>query len=292
MDRQLVSLYKAFDKVKPSINHLRVWGCKCYSFLLTKLLPQGSRKAKLTNRSRIYVFIGYVDTTSSQQQLQAPNLKTTIKAYTVKFAEDIKGGTIDLNLDVQTRNKLLERKPRGRPPKVSIIISINAVILPIVAKSEVQPLIQSKDAKIQPKIFQAENLSISGKQTVEPLLQRFVHVAIPKRGRDADTDNEDEDSYQNKISKANIALILALAAIVDLDKKEENEKIAQAIICIDLQDRPGTIPTPLIYKQAVNHPIQGNEQKKAITIEIIALILNGIQEIIFLSKDANIVTSK
>ena len=82
-----------------------------------------------------------------------------------------------------------------------------------------------------------------------------MHVAIPKRGRDADTDNEDEDSYRNKISKANIALILALAAIVDLDKKEENEEIAWAIIYTDLQDRPGAIPTPLIYKQAVNHPI-------------------------------------
>ena len=51
-------------------------------------------------------------------------------------------------------------------------------------------------------------------------------MAILKRGRDADTDNEDEDFYRNKISKANIALILALAAIVDLDKKEENEEIA------------------------------------------------------------------
>ena len=64
-------------------------------------------------------------------------MKTTIKAYTVKFAEDIKGGTIDLNLDVQTRNKLLERKPRGRPPKAPIVVSINAAILPVVAKSEV-----------------------------------------------------------------------------------------------------------------------------------------------------------
>ena len=65
INRQLVSLYKAFDKVKPLINHLRVWGCKYYSFLPTKLLPQGSRKDKLTDRSRIYVFIGYVDNTSS-----------------------------------------------------------------------------------------------------------------------------------------------------------------------------------------------------------------------------------
>ena len=65
INRQLVSPCEAFDKVKPSINHLRVWGCKCYSFLPTKLLPQGSRKDKLTDRSRTCVFIGYVDNTSS-----------------------------------------------------------------------------------------------------------------------------------------------------------------------------------------------------------------------------------
>ena len=65
INRQLVSPYEAFNKIKPLINYLRVWGCKCYSFLLTKLIPQGSRKDKLTDRSRIYVFIGYVDNTSS-----------------------------------------------------------------------------------------------------------------------------------------------------------------------------------------------------------------------------------
>ena len=139
INRQLVSPCEAFDKVKPSINHLRVWGCKCYSFLPTKSLPQGSRKDKLTDRSRTCVFIGYVDNTSSQWQLWAPDLKTTIKAHTVKFAEDIKGGTIDLNLDVQTRNKLPERKPRGRPPKAPVVASINAAVPPVVAESEVQP---------------------------------------------------------------------------------------------------------------------------------------------------------
>ena len=34
------------------------------------------------------------------------------------------------------------------------------------------------------------------------------------------------NSYRNKISKANIALVIALAAIVDLDKDKENEEIA------------------------------------------------------------------
>ena len=66
-------------------------------------------------------------------------MKSTIKAYTVKFAEDIKGGTIDLNLSVETRNAPAVRRPRGRPPKAPIAASNIASISPVIAKSEVQP---------------------------------------------------------------------------------------------------------------------------------------------------------
>ena len=66
-------------------------------------------------------------------------MKAVIKAYSVKFAEDVKGGTIDLNLDVQTRNKLLERRPRGRPLKAPVVASTNAAALLVDAKAEIQP---------------------------------------------------------------------------------------------------------------------------------------------------------
>ena len=154
-------------------------------------------------------------------------MRTTIKAHSIRFAEDIKSGTIDLNLDVQTRNKLLERKPRGRPPRAPVAAPTNTAVP--AAEAEVQPEVP----EVQSKVLYAENLSISSQtQTAEPLPagprpapQRFMHVTIPKRGRDPDTDNDDEDSYRNKISKANTALVLALAAIVDPDKDEENEEI-------------------------------------------------------------------
>ena len=61
-----------------------------------------------------------------------------LTVYSIKFAEDVKGGTIDLNLDVQTRNKLPERRPRGRPLKAPIIISTNAGALLVDAKAEIQ----------------------------------------------------------------------------------------------------------------------------------------------------------
>ena len=66
-------------------------------------------------------------------------MKSTIKAHAVKFAEDIKGGTIDLNLSVETRNAPAVRRPRGRPPKAPVAVSNIAPVPPVIAESEVQP---------------------------------------------------------------------------------------------------------------------------------------------------------
>ena len=64
-----------------------------------------------------------------------PYISTT---YSIKFAEDVKGGTVDFNLNVQTRNKLPERRPRGRPLKVPIVVSTNAAAPLVDAKAEIQ----------------------------------------------------------------------------------------------------------------------------------------------------------
>ena len=49
----------------------------------------------------------------------------------------------------------------------------------------------------------------------------------------SDTDDKDEDSYRNKISKANMALILSLAAVVDPDDNKEDAETAWATIYTD-----------------------------------------------------------
>ena len=130
-----------------------------YSFLPIKSLPKGSRTDKLIDRSRTGVFVGYIDDTDTIYRIQAPNIKAVIKAYSIKFAEDVKGGTIDLNLNVQTRNKLPERRPRGRPLKAPIVVSTNAAALLVDAEAEIQLPPQAKNAKVQPEIPEAGNLS-------------------------------------------------------------------------------------------------------------------------------------
>jgi hypothetical protein len=52
-----------FEGVKPSIDHIRTWGSKCYSYVNPKSLPTHGRQDKLMDRGRVAVFIGYSEET-------------------------------------------------------------------------------------------------------------------------------------------------------------------------------------------------------------------------------------
>ena len=108
---------EAFTGVKPSIDHIRVWGCKCYSYVDPRSIPSGDKSGKLTDKGRRCVFLGYVEGTVKQFLMWAPDMKAVIRGHSVRFAEDEKGGSMELNLAVQTSNKLPTRKPVGRPRK-------------------------------------------------------------------------------------------------------------------------------------------------------------------------------
>ena len=102
-----------------SIEHIRTFGCKCYSYIDPKSLPAYGRKDKLMPRARTCIFMGYVDETTKQYKVYAPDLRTTIRSSVVDFEEETKGGSIDLNLPGEhpqgTPNVLTTRNPVGRP---------------------------------------------------------------------------------------------------------------------------------------------------------------------------------
>jgi len=66
IDGQPTTPIEAFTRVEPSIDHIRVWGCKCYSYIDPKSFPTDSRKDKFMDRGRECVFLGYVNDTDSQ----------------------------------------------------------------------------------------------------------------------------------------------------------------------------------------------------------------------------------
>ena len=78
---------QAFTGIKPSVDHLRVWGCKCYSHVDTRSLPSGSRTDKFVNTGRPCVFMGYDENTTSQYLMWAPDRQEVIKHHKVVFSE-------------------------------------------------------------------------------------------------------------------------------------------------------------------------------------------------------------
>ncbi|KAI0995920.1 hypothetical protein K3495_g12264 [Podosphaera aphanis] len=89
--------------VTPSIDHIKVWGSKCYTYIDPKTIPAGQRHDKLVNTGKVGVFVGYTSTTKQ------------LRVYS--------RGSIDLRLrncvagPKGTPNVIPDRKPRGRPKK-------------------------------------------------------------------------------------------------------------------------------------------------------------------------------
>jgi hypothetical protein len=53
----------AWTAVTLLIDHIRVWGSKCDSYINPKTIPATQRHDKLVNTGRIGVFVGYTTTT-------------------------------------------------------------------------------------------------------------------------------------------------------------------------------------------------------------------------------------
>jgi hypothetical protein len=124
----MFSLEEAFmgQKGQISIKHIKVFSCKCYSYVDPKSLPAKGRKDKLMLQGRTCVFMGYVNETTKQHKVYAPDLRMTIRSSVVDFEEETKGGTVDLNLLGEhpqgTPNVLTVRKPVGRPKELLLLV--------------------------------------------------------------------------------------------------------------------------------------------------------------------------
>ena len=94
----VVSPQEAFTGATPSIDHMRVWGSKCCSYVNPKTIPLGQRHDKLVNPGRIGVFMGFSETTHKHFKVYSPELGYTSRSSRVDIFENVKGGTIDLKL--------------------------------------------------------------------------------------------------------------------------------------------------------------------------------------------------
>ena len=141
LEGEVLTPEEAFSGKRPDINHLRVWGSKCFSYINPKSLPAKTRHDKFMDRGRIAVFMGYVETTIKLYRVYAPDLGYVTVTSVINVDEDTPGGDVDLNLRTTTMNQnrqgtvneLPIRRPRGRPSGVTIASGItmpNVQVLP------------------------------------------------------------------------------------------------------------------------------------------------------------------
>jgi len=296
IDGVKVSPEEAFTGTKPSIDHIKVWGCKVISYLNPKSLPQSGRQDKLMDRGRIGVFLGYIKGTDKQWRLWAPDMRKVIVSSVVKFFENDQGGQIDLKLPIQSlSNQAPQRRPVGRPRQMPYQDKT-----PIVQDSQEPEPVQEQEAPIQEQeepiqeqeepIQEQEEPIQEQEEPVESLkldksTRRFLsHVEIqaPRKRQRADN-SFDPDEPLSKIQRAFISNEI-------LELFQDQDEIEEAWLARP-EDRL-EIAIPASYSQAVNDPTWGQMWKEAIDLEITALASNSTWEITTAPRGSNIISSR
>jgi head-tail adaptor len=119
VDGMRITPKETWTQTKPSIDHIRVWGCKCYFYVNPKSLPASERQDKLMDRERVTVFIKYENNITRQYRIYTPDLRYVTVSSVITFDESQQGGFIDLKMRF-TSNILPNRNSWGRPRKEPI----------------------------------------------------------------------------------------------------------------------------------------------------------------------------
>jgi len=98
IERVIVSPEKTFTREIPLIDHLRIWGNLCFSYVNPKIIPVGNRHDKLVNIGRQGVFMGFLVNTTKHYKAYFPDLGYVYRVNVIKIDETIRGGIIDLRI--------------------------------------------------------------------------------------------------------------------------------------------------------------------------------------------------
>ena len=328
-DDKLTSPEEAWTGEVLSIDHVRVWGCKCYSYVDSKSLPAKSRHDKLMDRGRVAVLVGYDERTTSQYQVYTPDMHSVIKASVVKFDEDAKGGDLELKLPKITAvgknalkivrpnwngesNTVPDRKPRGRPPKATpsqgepITAAQKAPEAPVIQQEDPPPIVPEQPSE-------PPDTSIASdpeRKDVQDLVatKLFSHVKIPKRRRNDEDNNDAADCLAKRVRA-----LLAFSAYKDenslngsgVDELDYIAKHICGLIAIaareDEFDRDAEmidvpllyqIPMPTTYEEVISDPIYGKFWLAAANLEVEALTANRTWDFVKAPRGVNLVTNK
>lgn len=294
IDDVQVSPDEAFTGVKPSIDHIRVWGCKVYSYMNPQSLPQDGRRDKLMDRARAGVFLGYVKGTTKQWKIWAPDMRKVIKSNSLEFFENEQGSSIDLRIQIKTTpNSAPIRKNVGRPP--------------------------NKQPSDEPEVAQKESVQQQEEQPQEtevptepPKPRKFVshvEIQVPKRKREEE-DDDDSEQPEAKLQRSFLAQMLQILQGKDNPQEQawitlghnlygKDDKSCQLTTFPIIEQGHASsqlgkpqIEIPTSYQKAIDDPTWGHLWKEAIDKEIVNLAANSTWEISTAPRGSNIITSR
>lgn len=159
-----ISPEEAYTGNKPSVDHIRVFGSVCYSYVSPKSIPAGMTSKKLRDPGAECVFVGYNSETTKQLNVYRPDLGYAVMSSVVDVDESKQGGALDLQIRGQhaqgtpanqffaqgTQSNLPPRRPVGRPAKQDAIPVVD--VLPAVRNNfsieipvSKPPVLENKD---------------------------------------------------------------------------------------------------------------------------------------------------
>jgi hypothetical protein len=318
-----VSPAEAFTGIKPSVNHLRVWGCKAIVYMDQRSQPTWARRDKLVNRGKEAVFVGYVENTTKAWLFWEPDMRTVKQHSNVYFFEEEKGGELDLNILLQNQSSNAQaRRPVGRPRKlpqeqlnpdpapvfvhippppkdVGEYVRVEDEDLPEESKTD---HLGNEDCQDQNKksqeIPKRETRSQARKRMATDDAEApeskhhktFEESQAQKRPRELEDEGE---SPEAKHHKAFISMMYQLDPSMGWIEEflDEVEETAFAAVGPTIAVRQ-EVPIPKSYKEAVEDEKWGHMWKEAIQKELIALESNNTWTPAVPPNGANLVTSK
>lgn len=323
-----VSPEEAYTGQIPSLDHIRVWGHKCYSHVKPESLPQTGRRDKFMDRGRVGVFMGYTETTA-QLKMWAPDLGRIIRTNTIVVDESIKGGTVDLKLRLGnsqtdpktslgnsqgTRNELPVRRPRGRPKKVNEIpqpatsevkdttVHEDDEVMEIVRGSSLQQDTLQRGGDDQMKIVQEPPLPQGGRKVMlrVEVPRREVEGPGPQLPKGDQNQPHEATEHTGPITRSHGK---KRALSIDDDTESQKSKTTRMFMAMaaseHFKEEPPIkaapkerISVPKTYEEAVNDPKHGDKWMISMNKEEFEVDANGTFEVVDMPQNTNIVSSK
>ena len=267
---------EAWSGKRPSIEHLRVWGCKTHSYVDPKSVPGST---KLSNRGRVGVFVGYEENTTKQFRIYAPDVGHVIRASIVKFDESVRGGDMELNLPVATRSAdpIKEKRSKGRSEIRFIEYKGPEGSKSTAPRPENKAQGQTETREMESSKVPTDN----SKETKELGAQTEEGLQAPER-RGTKREREEDALIDDRETKR-----LELAHFL-----EHLHQVFTASLETTWTAETRTVPIPKTYEEAVNHPKWGPYWRKAVHEELRQLIRNKTFRNVKRSERMNLVTSK